>query len=343
MSRKESQVAVVTGAERQVMPVAVFGTGTIGVRHLETFRKIEGVSPIAVPVRFQRRQELEGLGYRACSRLEEARGLGASCAVIATDTARHASDVVDAMRLGLDVLVEKPMALNAQEAHRVEEEAVRLGRKIFVGCVLRFSESLNQFHRWLPEIGKVHSVEIECRSYLPDWRNSRPYRDSYSARAGEGGVLLDLIHEVDYAGWIFGWPAALWGRLLNLGRLGIGAEEVAELGWESPEGFPVSIGLDYLTRPPRRSIRVFGDRGTLQWDGRVGEVHLFVEGTAVQATRSAQTRDEMFVEQAQAWCAAIDGKRDLRLASVEEGVKALAVCDAARLSSQTRQEERVLY
>ena len=107
----------------------------------------------------------------------------------------------------------------------------------------------------LPQIGAVHAVRVECQSYLPDWRPGSDYRESYSARADEGGVLRDLIHEIDYATWLFGWPVAVTARYGNTGRLGIAAEEWAELAWEAPADVEVSMRLDYLTRPPRRVMR----------------------------------------------------------------------------------------
>lgn len=304
---------------------------------------IEGITPYAVPVRRHRVEELLSSGCQAVGTLEEAHRRGGGLCVIATDTGRHMEDSVAALKMGFHLLVEKPLASDAQGARTIVEESCRVGRSVFVGCVLRFSESLNRFRQWLPKVGKIHSVEIECRSYLPGWRSSRPYRDSYSARAGEGGVLRDLIHEVDYAGWIFGWPSRVFGNFINTGQLGISEEEVAQIDWVSAEGFSVSIHLDYLTRPARRGIRACGKDGTMEWDGRQGQVTLSLEGSSVQEFRSAQTRDEMFLKQARAWLVSIEGPVDPQLATAEDGVRALAVCDAARLSSETRREETVFY
>lgn len=307
--------------------VVVLGTGSIGKRHLAIFQEMAQVQPVAVSVRSESGHTLE----------ESA----AALAVIATDTGRHAKDALRALHLGMDLLVEKPLAVDARQARQIHEEAMRLSRKVYVGCVLRFSESLGRFRENLPQIGKVHAVQIECRSYLPDWRPNRPYQDSYSARAGEGGVLRDLIHEIDYAGWIFGWPTRLQARLGNLGRLGIAAEETAQLMWETPEGATVSVGLDYLTRPTRRGMVVSGERGTLEWDGVAQTVRLFVTGSLAKEFKSSQTRDEMFAAQARAFLEAVAGRPDPRLATGEEGVKALAICDAARKASVGRREEPV--
>jgi len=330
-------------AERSALCVAVLGTGSIGMRHVGVLRGMSRVNVLAVPLRPTRRQELMSAGYPTARSLDEAAGLGARLCLIATDTGRHVEDGLAAMARGMDVLVEKPLARDASEGKRLTTSAQEQQRKVFVGCVLRFSESLNVFRERVREVGTLHTVRIACQSYLPDWRPGRPYHESYSARADEGGVLRDLIHEIDYAGWIFGWPAAVHARLKNLGRLGIAAEELAELSWETSTGCLVSITLDYLSRPPCRQMKACGARGTIEWDGLVGNVRVALEGAPVNETCSSQARDAMFLAQATAFVNTAHGISDSRLATGEEGLRALAVCDAARRSSSTHQEEPVAY
>lgn len=323
--------------------VAVMGTGSVGMRHLRALTKIPGVRPIAVPSREERSQEMEKAGFVVARDIGVATEMGAELCIVATDTGRHVEDALVALEYGLDVLVEKPLAPDAKQARVLNDRASQASRKLFVGCVMRFSESLNQFRKLLARIGRFHSVRIECQSYLPDWRPQRPYRDSYSARQVEGGVLLDLVHEVDYAGWLFGWPVAAQARIRNLGRLGIAADEIADLMWEGREGVVVSLTLDYLSRPPRRSMKAMGELGTLEWDGIEDTVKLALAGSPCEVLRFAQSRDETFLDQANAFINAVKGPRDSRLATGDEGVKALAVCDAARRASASRQEEAVEY
>ena len=323
--------------------VVVLGTGSIGATHLRSLSAIDLAVPIAVTGRAERRTQLNQEGYQTAVDLDDAVRLGAQFCIVATDTARHGIDGTAALERGLDVLVEKPMAVDAPTANQLNQLAVGLGRQLFVGCVLRFSASLNWFKEMRDQVGQVHSVKIESRSYLPDWRPARPYLDSYSARPDEGGVLRDLIHEIDYACWIFGWPASIQATVKNFGRLSIDSEEVASLTWQTSAGCMVSIDLDYLSRPPRRRMTAFGELGTLEWDGIAGTVSLTGLHIPDQDIRPLQTRDQMFQEQTRASIHARSGKSDLRLASGEDGARALAVCDTARIASSTRREETVEY
>lgn len=325
------------------MVVAVLGTGSAGKRHLGALTRAEGARAVAIPVRSQRVAQLRGEGVTVVSTLAEAVADGARAAIIATDTSRHMEDALAAIRVGLHVLVEKPLAPTADEARPMLEEARRTGHAVAVGCVLRFAESLSAFRAWLPRIGRVHTVQIACQSYLPEWRPDRPYRESYSARAEEGGVLRDLIHEIDAALWLFGAPAIVRGRLRNLGRLAIASEEIAEASWETPEGAVVTVLLDYLTRPPVRNMRACGEHGIVEWNGIQHTVTLIEAGRAPETVRSAQSRDDLFAQQAEAFIAVVQGEQDARLATGEDGCRALVVCDAIRRASQKKAEERVEY
>ena len=323
--------------------VAVLGTGSVGLKHLKQLRSA-GVAPLyAIPVRGTRRVELEAAGFTTVAHMDDLSEGMVNSVVVATDTARHPDDACCALSAGYHVLVEKPIAVTAAEGIPICASASRSARKAYVGCLLRFSESMNSFRELMERIGRVHSVRIECQSYLPDWRPDRSYRNAYSARPDEGGVLRDLIHEIDYAGWIFGWPTAVQANLRNTGHLGIEAEEAVDLLWEGNEGSSVSISLDYLTRATRRRMYASGEYGEVEWNGVAGEVKLALAGEATRSFHSKQTRDDELLSQDLAFLTACSGSSDPKLATCEDGLSALAVCDAARKASATRCEERVSY
>lgn len=314
------------------------------MQHLDALRQVYQVQPIAIPCRPERRRELEAEGYIVAADLKEAvNNWNVSHCVVATNTSRHVRDSLAAMESGLDTLVEKPMGIDASEAKRLCAEARRVDRKVYVGCVLRFSESLKTFRAWLNRIEPVHSVRIECQTYLPDWRPARGYRDVYSARVEEGGVLRDLVHEIDYAGWLFGWPATIQARVRSLGRLGIEADEEADLMWEAADASLVTVRLDYLSRPPRRQMRACGKGGTVEWDGIANRVVLALATKPAEIFVSTQTRQDMMRAQAKAFIHDGHATEVGQLATCVEGAKALAICDAARRATKSTHMESVDY
>lgn len=322
--------------------VLVIGTGSIGTRHLDVLRAA-GVPVAALPSRASRARELAETGVDVCGSIEEAAEAGIDSAIVASDTSRHAADATRALAAGMHVLIEKPLAPTLADSQGIRQAARQAARQVFVGCTLRFAEALGHFHSWLSRVGRIYSVRIECQSYLPSWRPDRDYRQSYSARATEGGVLRDLIHELDYAGWHYGWPKRVQATLMNSGELGIEAEECADLFWTTADGVAISIRLDYLARVPRRRMCAVGENGELEWDGLTRRVQLRLSNGSDEAFESSQTRDAMLLAQDRAFLDRCwnENAADQRLASLEDGMRALAVCDAARRSSQSRREEAV--
>lgn len=321
--------------------VAVLGTGSAGMKHLEAFQSLSNVIPIAIPRRPSQMDRLRAVGFEVSESLEDTARRGASLCVIATDSGKHVEDGIQALNLNFHVLIEKPLATNVTDASRLIDSALKVNKQLYLGCTLRFSDSLNKFRMLLHHIGHVRSAQIACKTYLPDWRPSRNYLESYSARPGEGGVLLDLIHEIDYSGWIFGWPKNVKGIIGNSGILGIESEDQAEMKWETVNGCSISTSLDYLSKHPIRGIRASGDSGSLEWDGITQTVTLRVTGHDVKIFAYTQSIQTMFVLQAQAFVEACTKEPGNRLATGIDGLKALAVCDAIRRSSPTGSSESV--
>jgi predicted dehydrogenase len=319
----------------------VIGTGSIGYRHMQVLRSLE-VPVVSISVRETRRMELEYEGWCCATSLGEAREAGAAFAVIATDTSRHVGDTEEALNSGLHVLLEKPMAACAPVAKHLPGMAAARKLGLFIGCPLRFDPGLGAVRKKMKEIGSVHEVRIECRSYLPDWRPNRDYRAAYSARADEGGVLRDLIHEIDYALWLFGIPSRVFGILRNLGRLGIQSEEMAEGSWIGPSGTNISIGLDYLSRHPRRILRAQGDSGELEYDFLVRRLRLRIVGARADETIDFPKRpNDLYVQQMSEFLTITEGGAARLITSAIDGVNALAVCDAWRRSAATGRIEQV--
>lgn len=327
------------GQSADVPAVLVYGTGSIGLQHLRALSGLASVRPVAMPVRGHRVPELVAAGFETVLSVEEIRDANIAGIIVATDTARHAADAARMLGLGR-VLIEKPLADSLRGVAEIHAAAAGNTGDLFVGYCLRFDMGLRRFRERLPEVGRIHAVRIECQSYLPNWRPGVDHRVSYSARAGEGGVLRDLSHELDYAVWLFGKPEALWARVHHTRALDIETEDVADVYWDTAAGFGVSIHLDYLSPAPTRTMRVSGAEGELLWDGMAGTVQWrgadgqrkienFEFGPAASHRR--------LTDQARAFVAGGDGV----LATFHDGQTAVEIVEAAIRSSDSGQVERV--
>ena len=243
------------------MRALVIGYGSIARRHIQSLRALaEGVEilvyhPGARPDH----------GPRFVTSLAHALEAKPTIAVIASPPAAHMEALLPLLEAGIPCYVEKPPVATRTELDRLR--ALRSFPVTLTGCNLRFLPSLKRLREAVRSgsIGTPVRASLQAGQWLPDWRSGTDYRRCYSASAHRGGgVVLDLMHEIDAARWLFGefeHVRALSGKLSSLE---IDSHDVAAIVL-GPRPI-VSIGLDYVARPPIRRYEIFGDKGTLTWD-----------------------------------------------------------------------------
>lgn len=182
--------------------------------------------------------------------------------VIATETAEHADALHALAKSGHkgDVLVEKPLFATAQAIPS------HCFRNAGVGYNLRFHPVVQALRAALA--GRAAQMAELCvGQWLGDWRPGRDTAKVYSAtRAGGGGVLRDLSHELDLAVWMFGeWNdvAARGGRY---GNITVDADDAWGILLSCEQCPLVTINLNCLERPGRRTITLQQDGATLRAD-----------------------------------------------------------------------------
>jgi len=275
---------------------------------------------------------------RVLSKLADAGG-GEAIAIVCTPTARHIDDALLAIKAGYHVLVEKPLA---QDVSRIDELRAAAGaarRIVGVAHCFRFNALLERVRRELASgrHGRILSASVWCGQHLADWRPGRDHRQTYSARQQEGGgVLLDLVHELDYSDWLFGPVVAVSAEARNTGTLGIDAEDVADLVMRTRSGAVISCHLDYLARPAVRGGRVVGERGTLTWDLIAGTAS-FYDGRVSEdsaATPTSWQRDDMYRAELTAFADAVTGGAPFPV-GIDVGARAVRIALAARESASS--------
>ncbi len=124
-------------------------------------------------------------------------------------------------------------------------------------------------------MGNLVRADFEAGHWLPDWRPSQDYRLGYSAQRSQGGgVLLDLIHEVDSALWLLDDFEHVTGYATHASALEIDTDDCAAILMARAGGPITTVRIDYVSRKPVRRYTLVGDRGTATWDLRASKIVL---------------------------------------------------------------------
>jgi predicted dehydrogenase len=172
--------------------VAVVGAGVMGSNHA---RVLAGLPTAELELVIDRaeveaRRVADRFECRWATELSALDG-AVDAAIVATPTDRHRNVALQVMELGIDVLVEKPLAATVIEAQEIVEAADRAGRLLAVGHVERFNPACLDLTRFVRD-----PVFIQARRISP-----------FTERVAEGVVRDMMIHDLDIVLWLAGSSA----------------------------------------------------------------------------------------------------------------------------------------
>src|SRR2546427_8250530 len=176
-------MSAATGEELKKIRVAVVGTGEFGRNHARVYRELEGADRVGVFDQNQERGAAVAAEFhtQVLKSLDELRGR-ADAASVAVPTIAHAGVGCRLLEMGLDVLVEKPMAVSLVEADALLHAAKKNGRILQVGHVERFNPAVVAVEPILnrPLFFEVHRLGV------------------FTPRSLDVDVIYDLmIHDLD--------------------------------------------------------------------------------------------------------------------------------------------------
>lgn len=244
--------------------------------------------------------------------------MGIDGVAIATPSALHAEQAIQALERGVSVFCQKPLARNCEETRRVIDAARCADRLLRVDFSYRFLRAVQQIHELLHkrELGDIYVANaVFHNAYGPDkaW--------FYDPRLSGGGCVMDLgIHLIDLILWIFDYPLveSIHGRLLKEGkavhRVESNVEDYAMASLQLDNGVIAQMACSWRAHAGCDAVIEFGVYGTR------GGVRLHnVNGSFFdfQTERFTGTRTEILSSPPESWGgrAASDWLRQLSLSN----------------------------
>ncbi len=315
--------------------IAIIGLGSIGKRHLRLAQKLRPeIKIIAVRSGIGKKTQEEKIADKIVYTMEDTINTGIQAAIIATPATCHADQALRLMNLGIHVLIEKPLSHSLENVNEILSTTGELGAMGLVGYCLRYDPAALKFKKMLAteKIGQILSVQVNCSSYLPDWRLNMDYRQSVSAKKElGGGALLELSHELDYIRWFFGDMKSVYANIQNSGTLNIDVEDSVDMIFESDKDFSVSVHLDFNSRNIRRECIVRSSNGDLIWDVAANKVIWQPADGLEEVEMYENDCDYIYIEQLKHFFDCIENKKQ-PLVSLDDGAIVLNMIESAKKS-----------
>ena len=169
--------------------------------------------------------------------------------ISAMPTYMHEEVAVYALKKGIHVFSEKPMALTVDSCRNIMETAEASGAKLMIGHCLRFDPAYAMLKSYIDSgcFGNAYRAEFTRYSKTPKWTYNNWILDPEKS----GGCIMDMhIHDVDLINWFFGVPNSLRSDITeHKTKLESvfthyyydGLTVMAGADWSMPEKYPFTV------------------------------------------------------------------------------------------------------
>ncbi len=293
--------------------IAVIGVGSFGRNHLRVIDQSEKAELAGILELDPARGEVAAANHncRIFAHLEELAG-NADAAIVATPTTSHSAVGCRLMEMGLDVLVEKPLASTVDAARTLVETAARCGRILQVGHLERFNPAVIALGKALgtPLFFEIHRLS------------------EFSPRCLDVDVVLDLmIHDIDIV-------LSLTGQLpeeIRAAGIRILSEKVdiANVRLQFPSGCVANLTASRVSTERVRKLRLFQPHEYISLDyGRQEAVRFRVKPPlAIDFAPLPSVKDEPLRLELESFFESVATRRPPRVTG-EQGLAALEVAQA---------------
>ncbi len=244
------------------MKILFIGFGTIAKKHFKIIKKIDPSTEFFSLSKDSKKLKNRGIKTVKINDLENN---NLDAIIVCNPSSCHYKTVLNYSRLKLPIMVEKPICINRKQVKILEKLSIQQ-KDLFIynACNLRFHPLITFFKDYIKDkISEINEINVYCGSFLPDWRSDRHYTNYYSSKKTlGGGVHLDLIHEIDYTIYLFGYPKSIKKIFKKVSKLNIDSYDFAHY-YLDYDSFIVTITLNYFRRDKKRYMEVVMDNDTL--------------------------------------------------------------------------------
>lgn len=304
------------------MKFLIIGLGSMGKRRIRNLfaRDIPKEAILGFDVLPERRREAEErYGVRTFDDFETAlRTANPAALIISTPPHTHADYFLPAAREKLNFFCE------VTTTDRGYDELLPMLDGSFIAapsCTFRYLPAVKQMKELVTSgaIGKALAFTYHLGQYLPDWHPWEDYRQVYFSKKETGACREMLPYELIWLIDLLGAPVAgITGFTEKVSDLDMSADDVYAAALRFENGVTGTILIDLLARAPKRTLRLIGSDGILDWEWKDARIRIYSAGTkewrdiAVQTGQTAPgyiNTEDMYEEEMQAFLDAVAGRK----------------------------------
>ena len=326
-----------------MLKIGLLGRGSISYAHTNAYEKIENAKIVACcDIRPEQLDDIkDARKYTDIDTFlaEEAGKL--DYVDICLPTYLHAEASIKAMKAGFNVLCEKPMALNSNDADEMIRVSEETGKRLMIAHCTRFMGATQIMREEIlkGEMGKVRNAEYFRQGGS---RGPMGYKNWFRDESLSGGAILDLqVHDVDVIRGLMGMPDAVCVVGANVIPNSSGYDEASSLFIYN--NMHVFVKVDWSVEKDLyniRTTRINFDNGYMFLDrtkGRTIFTKVDENGNVTDLTDKIDA--DMYYNEIVYYIDCLENNKPFDLCPVNESADAIRIVEAQKRSADLRGEK----
>lgn len=192
---------------------------------------------------------------------------------IASPVIYHKEQAIKAAKAKKHILIEKPVALTADEGEEVAKVCKDEGVLIAVGFMMRY----HAYHQKMKEIidnGELGDV-VSCRAQLTCWYPDMPGNWRQRKSSSGGGALMDMgVHCIDLIQYVTGGKAKKVAAFSGTKTFNYEVEDSTSVIFEMDNGAYAYVDSNFNIPDAAAKCRfeIYGTRGSMLAEGTISQV-----------------------------------------------------------------------
>ena len=264
--------------------IGVIGAGVMGFNHIRVLSNMKGVDVSICDIREDICNDAASTfkvrsSYKDHNELLKKERLDG--VIVAVPSQFHKQVFLDCIKHKVNILMEKPLAENIEDAQMMINKAEQEGIIFTVGHIERFNPVITALKSMMNGLGEIYLVHTVRAGPFP----KRLYGQA-------GGVLIDLaVHDIDIVNYLVGNIKEVYSKIMKSGNQEIYAKALfkitdkimgsSEFSWVSPQTI--------------RTIEIYGTNGMLSGDYRQQNLWLYENPNTIEVKKTKNLFEEILL------------------------------------------------
>lgn len=203
-----------------MLNIVVSGPGLIGRKHVQLLQssKRSNIVAIVAPYSFENLKFSQSCQVPMVETIEEALdSFSIDAVIIASPNEFHCEQALLCLARKVPVLVEKPLAINSEQAYRIFQASEHFRTPVLVGHHRTHGAGLPMVKAFIDSslFGRPVSFHGAALFYKPDDYFAE---GAWRTRKGGGPILINMIHDVGIIQYLYGPIRSVWAYSSNVQR-----------------------------------------------------------------------------------------------------------------------------